>query len=76
MAERRQYSDEPKAEALKQQSMPYQGPITPPELLRQYDEIVPGAADRILEMAEEQSKHRQSCERMPYKQMLGEAFHL
>lgn len=40
----------------------YRGPIPPPELLKQYDAVVPGAADRILQMAERQSAHRQRIE--------------
>ena len=40
----------------------WSGPLPPPQLLAQYDEIVPGAAERILVMAETQSLHRQSLE--------------
>lgn len=39
------------------------GPLPPPETLRSYDEIVPGAADRIMKMAEQQAAHRQELER-------------
>lgn len=39
------------------------GPLPPPEILRKFDEIVPGAAERILKMAEEQSAHRKELER-------------
>lgn len=31
--------------------------------MKGYEEILPGAADRILKMAEEQSRHRQQLER-------------
>jgi uncharacterized membrane protein len=41
----------------------FSGPIPPPALLKQYDEISPGFADRILSQAESQSKHRQDLER-------------
>ena len=35
----------------------YQGPIPPPDFLRKYEEIVPGAANRILTMAESNNTH-------------------
>lgn len=41
----------------------YIGPIPPPSLLQDYDSIVPGSADRILRMAEQQSEHRQFLEK-------------
>jgi uncharacterized membrane protein len=40
----------------------YQGPLPLPHMLAQYDEVVPGAADRIITMAESQSKDRQKME--------------
>lgn len=40
----------------------YSGPIPPPEMLRGYEEILPGAMDRILAMAERQESHRHSLE--------------
>jgi uncharacterized membrane protein len=40
----------------------YQGPIPSPSMLREYDTILPGAADRIIAMAEAQSRHRQELE--------------
>ena len=42
----------------------FKGPLPPPEALEKYDQVVPGAAARILTMAEEQSKHRQSLEKI------------
>ncbi len=33
------------------------GPLPPPELLTKYNDAVPGAADRIITMAEEQQRH-------------------
>lgn len=41
----------------------YQGPLPHPEHFQRYDAILPGAADRILRMAEAQSRHRQMIER-------------
>jgi uncharacterized membrane protein len=40
------------------EAVSFQGPIPPPELLREYNEIVPNGADRIVRMAEAQSAHR------------------
>jgi len=39
------------------------GPIPPPQVLQQYEQIIPGGAERILKMAEKQSDHRMSLER-------------
>jgi uncharacterized membrane protein len=39
------------------------GPIPPPEILVQYNEAVPDAAERILKMAETQLEHRISIEK-------------
>ena len=41
----------------------FQGPIPPPQVLQQYERIIPGAAERILKMAENQSKHRHIMEK-------------
>jgi uncharacterized membrane protein len=30
----------------------HQGPLPPPAILKQYDDVVPGAAERIITMAE------------------------
>lgn len=43
-------------------SREFSGPIPPPEIIKGYELILPGAADRILTMAENQSKHRQDME--------------
>ena len=39
-------------------SQSYSGPVPPPNILREYDQIVPGAAARILAQAEAQTQHR------------------
>ncbi len=36
----------------------FSGPIPPPDLLRTYEEILPGTADRILAMAEREQKRQ------------------
>lgn len=37
-------------------------PLPPPEILEHYERILPGSADRLLTMAEEQSRHRMARE--------------
>jgi len=44
------------------QAVEYSGPLPPPAVLQRYDQVVPGAAERILRMAEDQSRHRQALE--------------
>jgi uncharacterized membrane protein len=44
-------------------SRTFSGPLPPPEILQKYNEIVPGAADRIIKMAESQHHHRQALEK-------------
>ncbi len=41
----------------------WEGPLPPPNQLRRYEEIVPGAAERILSMTEFQARHRIQMER-------------
>ena len=41
----------------------FSGPLPPPGVLKAYDEIVPGAAERIITMAESQAKHRREMEK-------------
>lgn len=45
----------------------FSGPIPPPNIIAGYEEVVPGAADRIIQMAEKQAAHRQSIEQMAAK---------
>jgi uncharacterized membrane protein len=40
----------------------FSGPLPPPSILKQYDDIVPGGAARIVEMAEKQAEHRRTLE--------------
>ncbi|MCF8111204.1 MAG: DUF2335 domain-containing protein [Desulfobacteraceae bacterium] len=41
----------------------FSGPVPHPEILRQYDEILPGAAERILSMAESESEHQKDMDK-------------
>lgn len=40
----------------------FSGPIPPPNIIEEYERILPGSADRIIAMAEKQSTHRQKME--------------
>jgi uncharacterized membrane protein len=40
----------------------YEGPIPHPSIIKGYEDVLPGAADRILKMAEGQSLHRRKLE--------------
>jgi uncharacterized membrane protein len=42
----------------------WSGPLPPPGALEQFERASPGAADRILTMAEREEHHRQALERM------------
>jgi len=46
-----------------QASMSYSGPLPPAEQAAAWDAVVPGAADRILKMAEKQQEHRHELEK-------------
>lgn len=45
------------------QSATFVGPLPPPVLFEHYNEVVPGAAERILAMAEKEQDHRHSWEK-------------
>ena len=49
--------------AIAAQIKAFSGPLPPPGTLAEYNEVLPGAADRILTMAESQSDHRQGLEK-------------
>jgi len=42
----------------------YSGPLPKPEDLAKYEQVLPGSADRIIRMAEQQATHRQSLEKV------------
>lgn len=44
-------------------AMQYAGPIPPPAMLKQFDEVVPGAAKQIMDDAHAQSQHRRNIEK-------------
>lgn len=44
------------------QQSTFSGPMPPPSLLEGYELLIPGAAERILKMAESDAKHQQEIE--------------
>lgn len=52
----------PQETVLRTVSLEVSGPLPPPQVLKQYDQIVPNGADRIVSLAEDQIHHRQSME--------------
>lgn len=49
-------------------SASYSGPLPPAEQIRQYEEVLPGSADRILSMAERQEAHRHALEQLTVRE--------
>ena len=49
-------------EVVVHQSQSFSGPLPPPDALARYNQVVPGAAERIIAMAERQANHRQDLE--------------
>jgi len=57
----------------------FSGPLPHPDTLRQYDDIKPGLADTIVQMAKEEMLHRHGMEKRVVKwnlvsQLLGQIF--
>ena len=48
----------------------YSGPLPEPEALAKYDQIVPGAAERILTMAEKEMQHRHKNDNLLSKSII------
>jgi len=57
-----QSGDKKNVNAIVSQSVAFFGPLPPPQVLEQYEKVLPGAADRIITMAEQQSVHRRQLE--------------
>jgi len=51
----------------------WQGPLPPPQQLERFNEIVPGAADRLIRMAEKQQDHRIETEKLVIKSQLTQS---
>lgn len=50
------------ATAVQQTITHYQGIVPHPDILRGLDEVVPGTAERLIRLAEEESNHRRELE--------------
>ena len=65
--------------AASSQSVVYSGPLPPASEMAQYEKVYPGAAERIIRMAEKQAEHRQNIEHMAvwassWRSILGVVF--
>ena len=56
--------DSQRRQQIVQQSQYYSGPIPPPAVLKELEQITPGAAERIIKMAEKQQDHRHEIEKI------------
>ena len=48
--------------SIKKSSIEYAGPLPPPKMLKQYDDVIPGSAGRIIEWVEKEQAHRHKLE--------------
>jgi uncharacterized membrane protein len=55
-------TDSKRVTAFERHERSFSGPLPPPELLAEYEKSCPGAADRIISIAEKESEHRRSIE--------------
>jgi uncharacterized membrane protein len=56
-------SDKNQVQVTASQSLMYSGPLPTSEEFQGYDQALPGAADRILAIAEKESEHRHGIEK-------------
>lgn len=59
---RREDSDERSPTIIAHQSVEYSGPLPPPQILAQYEQIVPGSARRMVDQWEAASVHERNLE--------------
>jgi uncharacterized membrane protein len=55
-------SSDPDEASASDEARAFSGPLPSPEMLRAYDTLLPGAADRIIEMAANEQKFRHHVE--------------
>ena len=53
-------------------SIEYRGPLPPPGAFEAYERTLPGAADRILTMVEEEQRHRVAWEKRTFETARGD----
>ncbi len=66
-------SSKPPKGQITQVTQQFSGPLPHPDVLNRYDQIVPGAAERILIMAEEDAKHQRGIEKAALQSASSEA---
>lgn len=59
---KKQYPNENQSSKIVRSMQLFSGPIPPASELLKYEQVLPGAAERIMSMAERQSIHRQGME--------------
>ena len=64
----RSQNDTPGQPVLDLPAESWNGVLPSPEVLKRYEEIVPGAASRIVEVVEQEQRHRQNRERVALEQ--------
>ncbi|EAQ4377968.1 DUF2335 domain-containing protein [Salmonella enterica] len=52
--------DTPKVQAIVLKH--FQGPVPPPAMLKEYNDVIPGLANRLIELTEKEQSHRHSIE--------------
>jgi uncharacterized membrane protein len=53
-----QVTDNPNRSPITLQTQHWNGPLPPPIALEQFERVIPGSAERILRMAEQEQAHR------------------
>lgn len=64
----RNHNDTPSQPRFDRSAESWGGVLPPPEVLKRYEDIVPGAASRILEAVEQEQRRRQNRERQAREQ--------
>ena len=60
--------------AVQIQQQLYAGPLPQPEALAKYDQIVPGAAERIIKMAEKEMEQRHNADNLMTRNAIRTTF--
>ena len=53
---------EENAQLIARRASAFSGPLPPPEILKEYNEVAPGLAERIVAMAEKEAAHRHTID--------------
>lgn len=56
--------DTPQVQAIVCQH--YQGPVPSPDMLREYEQVLPGLAERLVQLTEKEQKHRHGSDHTAY----------